>query len=97
MNLNKQINELVDTLNDNKSTEDIDTVQIFLDECLVPCDEMRELLGPVHRNYLSFCSHRGYVALPMRWFPDALRDKGLTVKVGRANRFYVHKHYLSNI
>lgn len=93
--LKKQINSLVDNIVDDKI--DIDSVQLFIDECLVPCPEQKELLGVVHRAYLSYCSHRGYIATPMCYFPGKLRTIGLDVTIGRGSKYYVRGHYLDNL
>jgi hypothetical protein len=87
--LNQLINEPVGPI-----TDEVDTVQLFIDLHLRPTAKCREMLGAVHRAYLTFCADKGFKAKPMYYFPGILRDKGLVVTNGARNRFYVRGHQL---
>jgi hypothetical protein len=93
MDLTTEITLLIDKLVEKKPPQ-LDSVQLFIDQHLVPDSTTQVTLGITHRTYLQFCSDHGYVSVPMRWFPDRLREKGLEVTHGSRCKFYVRKHKL---
>ena len=94
-NFKKQINSLVDTIINEKST-DIDSVQLFNDLYLIACDVDKVTVGDYHRAYLIFCAHRSYVAVPLSMIARNLRAKGLEVTSGRHGRYYIRSHSLTH-
>lgn len=94
MDLTTEITSLLDQLVEQKQPEQIDSVQLFINQHLVPNIKGKATLGDTHRAYLKFCADNGYNALPMYYFPSKLREKGFTVTNGRGNKHWVRDHFL---
>jgi hypothetical protein len=71
----------------------VDSVQVFIDDCLVPSKGC-VALGIVHRAHLAYCANNNLVPVPMCFFGPKLRDKGFLVTIGRGNKFWVRGHSL---